>query len=46
MSPTQWSLQHLRELGYQPEVVEKIVPRPQLSMDMESRSCKTSRYVT
>jgi hypothetical protein len=33
MSPTQRSLQHLRELGYRPAVVEKVIPRTFIKQD-------------
>jgi hypothetical protein len=33
MSPTQRSLQHLRELGYRPAVVEKTIPRTFIKQD-------------
>jgi hypothetical protein len=33
MSPTARSLQHLRELGYRPAVVEKTIPRTYIKQD-------------
>lgn len=34
MSPTARSLQHLRELGYRPAVVEKTIPRTFIKQDL------------